>query len=112
MHQTDKKDLVRVFAQELKRARKRMDMSQSITASRAGMSLRGLQELEAGKTDPQLTTAAALSIALNTPISTLLGRESSAEHIVDIVCALPALNEKQLKSVRVLVNTALQTYTG
>lgn len=112
MHPLDKKDLVRVFAQELKKARKRMDMSQSVTARRAGLSLRALQSIEAGKVNPQVTTVVALSVALNTPISALLGKESSSEHIVDILCALPTLNENQLKSVRGLITSTLNTYTG
>lgn len=112
MHPLDKKILLKQFSIELKKARHRMEISQDETSKRAGMSLRGYQEVEAGNTDPQLTTATAISLAVNTSIPALLGKESTSDLIVDILHLLPSLNEKQLKSVRSLAETALSAPFG
>jgi ATP phosphoribosyltransferase len=49
---------------------------------------------------------------LSTPISALLGRETTADLIVDILIALPTLNEQQLKSVRGLIDAAIAPVTN
>ena len=112
MEDFEKKELIEKFSTELRKARNRLDLTQANAASRAGISVRGFQEIEAGQSDPQLTTVVALSHAVNTPVTTLVGRESTSDLIVEILYSLPALNEKQLKSVRALIQTALNAFTG
>lgn len=112
MDNIEKKQLLKTFSTELRRARNRLDLTQADLAHEAGMSIRGYQEVEAGQSDPQLTTVTAISAAINTPISALLGRETTADLIVDIISALPAMNEKQLKSVRGLIEAALTPVTN
>lgn len=112
MEDFEKKELLKTFSTELRKARNRLDLTQADLAGEAGLSVRGYQEIESGQSDPQLTTVTAIASVLNTPISALLGRETSSDLIVDILCALPTLNEKQLKSVRGLIDATLAPVTN
>jgi DNA-binding XRE family transcriptional regulator len=112
MDSYEKKEILKTFSTEVRKARARLDLTQAELASEAGLSIRGYQVIESGQSDPQLTTIASISSVLNTPISALLGRETTADLIVDIISVLPALNEKQLKSVRGLIDAAIAPVTN
>lgn len=64
-------------ALKLKQARDRQGVSQRRLAQRAGVSFRALQMIEAGQTDPRLSSLVKISSALGVPgpaIATELGR--------------------------------------
>jgi DNA-binding XRE family transcriptional regulator len=112
MENFEKKELLETFSTELRKARIRLDLTQATVAHETGLSTRGYQKIENGEADPQLTTVTAIASALNTPISALLGRETTSDLIVDIIIALPTMNEKQLKSVLGLISAALAPVTN
>lgn len=112
MENFEKKEILKIFSTEVRKARNRLNLTQADMANEAGLSIRGYQKIETGEADPQLTTATAISGVLSTPISALLGRETTADLIVDILIALPTLNEQQLKSVRGLIDAAIAPVTN
>ncbi len=112
MENFEKKELLKKFSAEGRNKRNPLDLTKADMADEAGLSIRDYQKIETGEADPQLTTVTAISSVLNTPISALLGKETSSDLIVDILCALPTLNEKQLKSVRGLIEATLAPVTN
>lgn len=71
----------------------------------ADLSIRALQEIEHGKSDPQISSVVSLSSALGTPINTMVNLPNKSDLIVEIVRRLPALDELQLRSVLKLAST-------
>jgi transcriptional regulator with XRE-family HTH domain len=105
MENTVKKELLKTLSKEVRSARNRLNKTQSEVAEDSNVSVRALQEIEHGGTDPQASTIVSLSTALDVPVNQLLGLPMKSDLIVSIVSLLPALDEGQLRSV-------LRTTTG
>jgi transcriptional regulator with XRE-family HTH domain len=106
--------------------RESKEFSQEELAEDAKISVRGLQDIEHGKTQsPGIGTLTSIARALGVFLEDIVDDEvlsvmrpkptvkTQADLMIEIVGKLPLLNEKQLKSVLNLINTATdQTAAG
>lgn len=60
------------FGESLRKQRKKAKLTQGAAADRAGIALRYLQDLEAGRKSPSVQTAVKLCVALDIPSDDLL----------------------------------------
>lgn len=70
------------LANNIKRLRKRVKMSQEVLASRAGVARRAIQLLEGAEANPTLDTLCAVAQALNVSLDELVGRPHAAKTAV------------------------------
>lgn len=66
-------DKSETFGQRLKHLRESAGLTQVELAATAGLSMRAVQQLEAGERQPALATAAALAAALGEPVCVFTG---------------------------------------
>lgn len=94
----------------IQRLRESKELSQEKLAELARVSLRGIQNIEYGKTkSPGIETLASIARALGVLIEDIVDEEIltvmragailRSEIIIDIVAALPTLNDSQLRGV-------------
>jgi transcriptional regulator with XRE-family HTH domain len=105
MENKRKKELLECLSREVRTKRDRLNLTQAVLAEMADLSIRALQEIEHGKSDPQISSVVSLSSALGTPINTMVNLPNKSDLIVEIVRRLPALDELQLRSVLKLAST-------
>lgn len=72
MENFDKNQLLTTFAQNLKKRRKRLKLTQEALAALLGCHENHITNLESGKTDPMLSMVVRLSLALKMPIQEFL----------------------------------------
>jgi ribosome-binding protein aMBF1 (putative translation factor) len=66
------RDVVVSFAQNLRRRRKELGLSQEQLGARANIQMADISRYESGSRDPRISTIARLAEALDTPIADLL----------------------------------------
>ena len=96
--------------------RKSLDMNQDEFAAFVGISHRGYQSIEQGRIkSPGVETITKIALKTNTSMDFICtGRElpmAKSNLIIEVVSSLPALNEKQLRTLVGLINTAIETFT-
>jgi len=66
------RDVLVSFAENLRRRRKELGISQEQLGARAGIQMADISRYEAGHRDPRISTVARLATALDVPIADLL----------------------------------------
>lgn len=67
------RDVLVSFAENLRRRRKELGLSQEQLGTRANIQMADISRYESGSRDPRITTVARLAQALEVPIAELLG---------------------------------------
>jgi transcriptional regulator with XRE-family HTH domain len=90
--------MTKVLAENVRRLRKERKFSQTALAERAGMSLRGIQEIEYENAWPELTTIEAIAAALAVPPGRLFhdpDLKPSPEDAITVLSELVKASKKQ-----------------
>ena len=102
------------FAENLRLAREKKDLSQADLAERTGLQPSAISHFEAGRRSPSFDNLKRLADALNVPIDSLLGRESKrqvegpvAEKLFRNFEKLSATDQETLSNFANGFNTAL-----
>ena len=66
------RDVLVSFAENLRRRRKELGLSQEQLGTRANIQMADISRYESGSRDPRISTVARLAVALETPIADLL----------------------------------------
>ena len=66
------RDVLVSFAENLRRRRKELGLSQEQLGARANIQMADISRYESGSRDPRITTVARLALALDVPIAELL----------------------------------------
>ena len=84
------RDVLVSFAENLRRRRKELGLSQEQLGARANIQMADISRYESGSRDPRITTIARLAQALEVPIADLLeGSETTKPRSTSGVYAVP-----------------------
>jgi transcriptional regulator with XRE-family HTH domain len=71
------RDVLVFFAENLRRRRKQLGLSQEQLGARADIQMADISRYESGSRDPRISTVARLAIALEIPIADLLAPQDA-----------------------------------